>query len=217
MLSTLGETKNFLKSQQRDKYTNMAGKRKSFKNYSEALAFVVTLGLTSMQDWIAYAKSGKRPADIPSNPWTAYKSELAAMTPPQKFNINTFIGCKLARKSKKTDGTVTKAVKPAKVAKAVKPEAKPKTVAKTAKADKKTDAVTAPVGTPFEIAKAAIQELKLPNREAFYELKRKNLLPAGVPRKPEETFKTDWKGWGDFLGNGNKAVASKPAEASATF
>lgn len=172
----------------------MAGKRKNFLNYAAAQAFVATLALTSMQDWIAYSK-GKdpqgrtRPEDIPSNPWTVYKAELTAMG--KKFSINEFIGCKMPRKprTKKADG-------------APKPTRKPKDVVPTVVSQ-----------TPFEIARTAIQVLKLPNREAFYDLKRKNMLPAGVPRKPEDTFKSEWQGWGDFLGNGNKQVAKNTADA----
>jgi len=168
----------------------MAGKTKNFLNYSAANAFVIALGLTSMQDWIAYAKNqdsqGRvRPDNIPSNPWTVYKDELLEMTPPQKFKINTFIGCKLKRKAR--TGTKDGVVK-----------------TRTLKVRTKiqdTPVVPDVSLTPFEIAKAAIQACNLPNREAFYEMKRKDMLPVGVPRKPEDTFKSDWKGWGDFLGN----------------
>lgn len=173
----------------------MAGKRKNFLSYDLARTFVVALALTSMQDWIAYAKGEdkqgrQRPDNIPSNPWTVYKDELKDRG--EKFSINDFIGCKLARKSRTPKAT--KADKP------VKP--------KTQKAPK-ADAVAK---TPFQIAKDAIQELNLPNREAFYALKRENKLPAGVPRKPDDAFKGEWQGWGDFLGNGNKQVA-KTADA----
>lgn len=182
----------------------MAGKRKDFKNYSAARTFVIALGLTCMQDWIAYAKSGTRPADIPSNPWNVYADELASMNPPQKFSINEFIGNKLPRKTRvKKDGEV-KAPKTPKVAK----------VAKVAKAPKTVDVVDTTGLSPFEIAKNAVQELKLSSREAFYDLKRKNMLPVGVPRNPDTAFKTEWKGWGDFLGNTSSSTA---VEAEATF
>lgn len=171
----------------------MAGKRKNFLSYDLARTFVVALALTSMQDWIAYAKGEdkqgrQRPDNIPSNPWTVYKDELKDRG--EKFSINEFIGCKLARKSRTPKAT--KADKPVK-----------------SKAPK-ADVVVAK--TPFQIAKDAIQELNLPNREAFYALKRENKLPAGVPRKPDDAFKGEWQGWGDFLGNGNKQVA-KTADA----
>lgn len=189
----------------------MGKNRKNFLNYAMAQAFVITLGLTSMQDWIAYAK-GKdekgriRPDNLPSNPWTVYKTELAEMNPPQKFNINTFIGCKLARKprTKKADGAVSTPRKP----RVKKTEA----VADVTPEDAQTESA---VLSAFEQAKQTIQALNLPNREAFYELKRKDMLPAGVPRKPEDTFKSEWQGWGDFLGNGNKQATVKTATVTA--
>lgn len=183
----------------------MAGKRKNFLNYSAARTFVVALGLTSMQDWIAYAKSENRPNDIPSNPWNVYKDELASMTPPQKFNINDFIGCKLPRKAR-----VPKDGKTPKV-----PKAKKNTV-ETPVDNTTTDVPDTSSLTPFQAAKVAIQEMNLKSREAFYELKRKNLLPVGVPRNPDTTFKNEWNGWGDFLGN-VASTTSADTEASATF
>lgn len=191
----------------------MAGKRKDFKNYSAARTFVIALGLTSMQDWIAYAKSGTRPADIPSNPWNVYAEELASMNPPQKFSINEFIGNKLPRKARvKKDGTqgAPKTSKNTDVTKV----ANAKKATKTTKVAKTVDVPDTSGLTPFEIAKNAVQEMKLSSREAFYDLKRKNMLPAGVPRNPDTAFKTDWKGWGDFLGNTSSNTA---VEAEATF
>ncbi len=175
----------------------MAGKRKQFKPYSAARTFVIALGLTSMQDWIAYAKSGTRPADIPSNPWNVYKDELAGMNPPQKFVINEFIGCKLTRKARTPkDANAPKVARVKKV---------------------KVDAPDAPVAdtpdtsgmSPFEIAKTAIKVMKLPSRDAFNDVKRKNMLPAGVPKNPDSTFKdSGWNGWADFLGNVKTVVAT---------
>ena len=171
----------------------MAGKRKTFLNYAAAQLVVAALALTSMQDWIAYAK-GKdaqgriRPDDIPSNPWTVYKDELAEMG--KKFSINEFIGCK-----KKRQARTPKADKPARVP-------------RTPKADKTVTEPVAPVEsdndstmTPFEIARDAIRAMNLSSRDAFNALKKEDKLPVGVPRNPDSTFKAEWKGWGDFLGN----------------
>jgi superfamily II DNA or RNA helicase len=42
--------------------------------FKEARAFVRSLGLKSLKDWVSYCKSGQRPADIPSNPNLTYAS-----------------------------------------------------------------------------------------------------------------------------------------------
>jgi hypothetical protein len=120
------------------------------------------------------------------------------MTPPEKFNINLFIGCKLTRKARNP-----KAVAP-KVDKAPKTDAV-KDAPKIPKAPKAKSAPKTEILTPYQIAKNAIQECGLKNREEFYDLKRKDMLPAGVPRKPETMFlNSGWNGWGEFLGTGNK-------------
>ena len=59
-------------------------RRKSILPFHEAREYVRALGLTSMQDWIDYSKSGYRPKFIPSNPWIAYRGEYSS--------INDFIG-----------------------------------------------------------------------------------------------------------------------------
>jgi superfamily II DNA or RNA helicase len=50
----------------------MAPHLKQFRPFEDARAFVRTLGLESMRDWKAYAKSGQRPSDIPVNPHSTY-------------------------------------------------------------------------------------------------------------------------------------------------
>src|SRR5215467_8334153 len=43
-----------------------------YRTFPEARAFVHTLGLKKKRDWIEYAKSGKKPEDIPSDPRNTY-------------------------------------------------------------------------------------------------------------------------------------------------
>jgi hypothetical protein len=53
----------------------MAKTRKNFKTFADARAFVRGLNLPNTAAWWAYAKSGKRPADIPSNPNIVFKAD----------------------------------------------------------------------------------------------------------------------------------------------
>ncbi len=46
-----------------------------YRSFSEARAFVQTLGLKNHDEWIAYRRSGKKPIDIPSNPEQVYRAE----------------------------------------------------------------------------------------------------------------------------------------------
>ena len=53
----------------------MARRKKNFLPFAEARNFVRSLALTSTAEWWKYAKSGKRPENIPGNPNIVYKSD----------------------------------------------------------------------------------------------------------------------------------------------
>ncbi len=50
-------------------------KGKGRMSFSEAKKFTRNLNLNGLNGWIAYCKSGKRPAEIPASPHTSYKRE----------------------------------------------------------------------------------------------------------------------------------------------
>ena len=52
---------------------NVANYFREFRPFEEARAFIQGLGLKSKDEWEAYCVSGKRPADIPSNPQATYE------------------------------------------------------------------------------------------------------------------------------------------------
>ena len=47
---------------------------KEFRPFHEARAYAESLGLRDQKEWVAFAKSGKRPADVPSNPQSTYRA-----------------------------------------------------------------------------------------------------------------------------------------------
>ena len=49
---------------------------REWRPFSEARAFVHTLGFKNIAQWQAYGKAGKRPYDIPGNPDKVYITEL---------------------------------------------------------------------------------------------------------------------------------------------
>jgi hypothetical protein len=53
----------------------VANKDRQYRPFAAAREFVRGLGLKSREDWSAYAKSGKRPADIPAYPEGVYANE----------------------------------------------------------------------------------------------------------------------------------------------
>ena len=54
---------------------NVANRNRCFRSFQEARQYVHELGLTSVIEWQAYAKSGQRPSDIPSSPDRVYKDD----------------------------------------------------------------------------------------------------------------------------------------------
>ena len=48
-------------------------KKRTYRNYSKAKIFAQTLNITSQAKWDKFAKSDKKPEDIPSNPEEVYK------------------------------------------------------------------------------------------------------------------------------------------------
>jgi superfamily II DNA or RNA helicase len=54
---------------------SVSNAQKVFRPFSEARAFARKLKLLSMTQWRAYAKSEKRPNDIPTAPWRTYKND----------------------------------------------------------------------------------------------------------------------------------------------
>ena len=50
----------------------VSNRQRQFRSFSEARAFVRRLGLKSEKEWREFRKSGRKPADIPTNPNVAY-------------------------------------------------------------------------------------------------------------------------------------------------
>ena len=73
--------------------------RGSFRPFNEARSFVHQLGLRTKSEWWEYAKSGKKPSDIPSRPdliyredWFTWKDFIGADIASVKRNIETADG-----------------------------------------------------------------------------------------------------------------------------
>jgi hypothetical protein len=52
-----------------------ATKNRIYRPFDEAREFVRSLGLKGDSEWRKYRKSGKKPDDIPANPWDVYKDQ----------------------------------------------------------------------------------------------------------------------------------------------
>ncbi|XRB23540.1 methyltransferase domain-containing protein [Pseudoscourfieldia marina] len=66
-----------------------------YRSFEDARAYVRTLGLKSMNDWLAWRKSGARPYNIPSHPGTTYGSS-------GWLSFGDFLGYDVGKHAKKT-------------------------------------------------------------------------------------------------------------------
>ena len=55
---------------------NIANHNRKFRSFKDGRKFVRSLGLKSQREWWKWSKSGNRPDDIPSTPYTVYKGEF---------------------------------------------------------------------------------------------------------------------------------------------
>ena len=53
----------------------IAPQLRQYRSFTEARKHVHSLGFKTHQQWKEYCKSGKKPDDIPSNPWDVYEKE----------------------------------------------------------------------------------------------------------------------------------------------
>jgi len=53
----------------------IASQQRVFRTYLQAKEFARSLNLKSLKEWQAFARSGKRPTDIPANPSLVYKNK----------------------------------------------------------------------------------------------------------------------------------------------
>lgn len=52
---------------------NVSSRNRKYRTFQEARKYVHSLGLSTIQDWKEFSKSGKRPLDIPAKPHILYK------------------------------------------------------------------------------------------------------------------------------------------------
>jgi len=51
----------------------IANQLRQYRSFAEARRYVHSLGFKTHQQWKEYCNSGKKPEDIPSNPWAVYE------------------------------------------------------------------------------------------------------------------------------------------------
>jgi superfamily II DNA or RNA helicase len=184
----------------------------TFRSFEDARNYIRSLKLTGYENWREYSKSGKRPADIPSHPdriykkeWKGYVDWLGSEGRPSQFlpfaearEIVHKIGLKSVKKWREylRSGKKPENI-PAAPNTAYKDEWKgyPDWLGNKGKRGRYTEFL------PFIEARKIVRELKFKNLLEFRHYARDGKLPVNIPNVPHNTYKYEWKGYPDFLGN----------------
>lgn len=174
--------------------------------FKEAREYVHSLGLKSSNEWQEYCISGKKPTNIPSNPQITYKNEWKGMGDWTGTNY--------------TVGGIKKSIMPFNDARTFVRSLGLKDSREWNKWFQKNNPTDIPchpeisyknewiswnnwLGTEwisFDEVKKLVHPLKLKNIQEWFKWWVLN-KPLNVPRHVEITYKDEWKGTKDFLGN----------------
>ena len=194
-------------------------KKKIYRSFTEARKFVRTLGLKNEKDdWRKYSKSGKRPDDIPSNPYNTYKKEWVSWpdflgsdkTNPRSVPKKSEWSYEKAKAFLKKLGVKDKEdfyrlKKLGKIPKEIPAGARRVYINKgwegwgdflstgrIANQDK--------IYKTFEEARKFVRSLGLKTQDAWYEYVKSESLPTDIPNVPRVVYKKEWKSMGDWIG-----------------
>ena len=196
---------------------NIVGYKRKFKPFEEARLFIRSLQIKSMRDWSEYAKSKKRPIDIPSKPDIFYKesgwvgwNDWLGTNNVAPYNKNylpfdearVFVHALKIKNSKNWFAYCSSGSKPADIPR------KPQNVYKNYGWQGWGDWLgTGNVAfykksyRPFLEARQFAQSLKLPSITAWYAYFKNNEQPNDISKNPNITYGSDgWDGWSDWLG-----------------
>jgi hypothetical protein len=189
-------------------------KDREYRPFKEAREFTISLNLKSQKEWQEYCKSGDKPDDIPSRPHYTYKKDFKGMgdwldngftRDWRSFEEAREFVISLNLKSKKEWEEYCKSGN--------KPHDIPNSPGPTYK-NKGWKSLGDWLGTnflsyqdrtyrSFEEAKKFVRSLGLKNREEWMAYCNSGNKPDDIATSPRNSYKKDFIGWGDWLGNGN--------------
>jgi hypothetical protein len=189
---------------------------RTWRSFTEARAFVHALRLKSKAEWQAYAKSGTRPHDIPSNPDKIYPTEFRGFGDwlgtgtIASFNrqyrpfqeARAFVHTLHFKSSKQWREYCKSGQKPPDI------PTMPERYGPEFKGygdwlGTGSIAPTKRVFRPFTEARAYVRSLKLKNQDAWLDYCRSGQRPHNIPANPDSVYLADFVSYGDWLGNEN--------------
>ena len=191
-----------------------------WRPFEEARKFARSLGLKSQKEWYEYAKSDKKPKDLPSAPWQVYKSDWKGMgdwlgtgnIAPHKKIFRSFRDARILARSLGL-GSVNEWCAWRKSGR--KPEDIPYRPEQTYRDDwiswgdwlqSGNVSQSKRIFRPFEEARAYVHGLLLGGEKDWRNYCISGDKPEDIPSHPRQVYKTAWRGFGDWLGTGTVAT-----------
>lgn len=178
-----------------------------FRSFVDARSFVHDLNLGSWSEWKAYCQSGDRPFDIPVCPNVAYPNEFKSAQDWLGYNEHwkrrkflPFVKARMVVRGLRLGSN--KEWKEYHKANAIKniPICPDQTYV-----DEWVSWMDflGKEYLSFEEARAFIHNLSLSGQDAWRAYCRSGNKPKNIPTDPVQVYKSNWKSWGDWFGNGN--------------
>lgn len=198
----------------------ISNKNKEFLNFQEAKKYAISLNLSSAKQWREFCNSGKKPNNIPVNPDTTYKNNGwigygdwlgTGNIQASKVIYRDFIDARnfVRKLNLKTNNEWNDYSKS---------EDKPKDIPATPMTTYKNKGwlnMGDWLGTnrvafgsveylKFDKVKVFVNKLNIKSKKEWEEYCKSGLKPNNIPKTLHYTYKSEWKGWADFLGKEEK-------------
>ena len=189
---------------------NIATQKMKYLSFEDAKKQIQSLDLKSSQEWKKYCSSGNKPYNIPANPNITYKDQ-------GWISITEFLGNKGKPRSKRKTMSFLETKKFA-LQRNVKskvdwkkltqqsnfPKERAKDLAKVYKAEWRgwndfLNINPKDIFLTFNEAKKYVKQLKL-NSASWKIYCNSGQKPDNIPRSADKIYKSEWKGWANFLG-----------------
>jgi len=190
---------------------------KTYRSFKDARKFVQKQNIKSIAAWYRFCKSGNKPNDIPATPYRTYSKQNkwkgwgdwlgTEIIATQDRKYRSF---KAARKFASSLNLKSRTSWEKFCKSGNKPDDIPNNPWNTYKekgwkgmGDFLGSGVLAPKNMEFwnfGQAKKFVRKLKITGKKDWQEFCRKGKRPKKLPSAPNNTYKKEWKGWGDFFG-----------------
>src|SRR5215217_2163014 len=191
---------------------------KAWRSFEEARQFARALGLKSVSEWHEYRRSGQRPDDIPSNPNKTYASEFKGYgdwlgTGAVASFDRQYRPFEEAREFVRALGLKSVSEWHEYRRSDEKPDDIPSGPGRVYASELKGYGDWLGTGTkrprdrqyrPFEEAREFVRNLGLKNRDDWAAYCKSGEKPDDIPSGPARVYKSEFKGYGDWLGVVNR-------------